>query len=400
MLYWLTELLQGWLDDRGLFPLVMVMYQQEFRAFGAVLLSFALVLAFGRRVIRWLARQKIGDAPEFYNRDLNELMKARAGTPTMGGLLIIGAIVATTCLLADVVHNRYVHLALILALWLAFVGGIDDWLKLTASRRNPGQREGLFAWEKLLFQLGIGAIVGFFLWKAAAGVDGHVLNLPFQRTYPPTPTLESIVQPPVVQGSVIVLGVWTFSILAMLVIAFMSNAVNITDGMDGLAPGNLVITSFALMVIAWISGSPRAAYFLMVPHVEGTGELMVVAGAMAGACLGFLWFNCSPASVFMGDTGSLAMGGLVAFVAVATRQEALLPLVGGIYIIEIGSVMLQTGWFKWTRRTTGEGRRILRCAPIHHHFHLGGWKEQQVVTRFYIVSIVLAMLALASLKLR
>lgn len=400
MLYWLTELLQGWLDDRGLFPLVMVMYQQEFRAFGAVLLSFVLVLAFGRRVIRWLARQKIGDAPEFYNQDLNALMAARAGTPTMGGLLIIGAIVATTCLLADVVHNRYVHLALILALWLAFVGGIDDWLKLTASRRNPGQREGLFAWEKLLFQLGIGAIVGFFLWKAAAGADGHVLNLPFQRTYPPTPTLESIVQPPVVQGSVIVLGVWAFSILAMLVIAFMSNAVNITDGMDGLAPGNLVITSFALMVIAWISGSPRAAYFLMVPHVEGTGELMVVAGAMAGACLGFLWFNCSPASVFMGDTGSLAMGGLVAFVAVATRQEALLPLVGGIYMIEIGSVVLQTGWFKWTRRTRGEGVRIFRCAPIHHHFHLGGWKEQQVVTRFYIVSIVLAMLALASLKLR
>jgi phospho-N-acetylmuramoyl-pentapeptide-transferase len=400
MLYWLTELLQGWLDDRGLFPLVMVMYQQEFRAFGAVLLSFVLVLAFGRRVIRWLARQKIGDAPEFYNPDLNALMASRAGTPTMGGILIIGAIVVTVALLGDVVHNRYVHLAMILTLWLAFVGGIDDWLKLTASRRNPGQREGLFAWEKLLFQLGIGALVGFFLWKAAAGMDGHVLNLPFQRTYPPTPTVESIVQPPVVDGSVIVLGVGAFTILAMLVIAFMSNAVNITDGMDGLAPGNLVITSFALMVIAWIAGSPRAAYFLMVPHVEGTGELMVVAGAMAGACLGFLWFNCSPASVFMGDTGSLPMGGLVALIAVATRQEALLPLVGGIYIIEISSVMLQTGWFKFTKRAQGEGRRIFRCAPIHHHFHLGGWKEQQVVTRFYIISVVLAMLALASLKLR
>jgi phospho-N-acetylmuramoyl-pentapeptide-transferase len=400
MLYWLTELLQGWLDDRGLFPLVMVMYQQEFRAFGAVLLSFALVLAFGRRIIRWLALQKIGDAPEFYNNDLNELMKSRAGTPTMGGILIIGSIAVTVSLLGDIVHNRYVQLSMIVALWLAFVGGIDDWLKLTASRRSPGQREGLFAWEKLLFQLGIGALAGFFLWKAAAGIDGHVLNLPFQRTYPPTPTVESIVQPPVVDGRVIVLGAGMFTILATIVIAGMSNAVNITDGMDGLAPGNLVITSFALMVIAWISGSPRAAYFLMVPHVEGTGELMVVAGAMAGACLGFLWFNCSPASVFMGDTGSLPMGGLVGLVAVATRQEALLPLLAGIYIFEIGSVIMQTGWFKITKRTRGQGQRILRCAPIHHHFHLGGWKEQQVVVRFYVISIVLAMIALASLKLR
>ncbi|MSR19121.1 MAG: phospho-N-acetylmuramoyl-pentapeptide-transferase [Phycisphaerales bacterium] len=400
MLYNLTELLQRWLDEAGLYPLVMVMFQLEFRAFCAALLSFALVLAFARRVIGWLRRQKIGDTPEFHHAELNQLMSSRAGTPTMGGILICGSILVTVLLLGDVLHSRYIQLSIIILLWLVAVGSVDDWLKLTASRRAPGSRDGLLPWEKLLFQVGIGLIAGFFLYHADASPDAHVLNLPLQRTYPPTPALDSIVQPPSITPTVIIFGVFAFTVLTCFFITATSNAMNITDGMDGLACGTLLVAAIVFMVFTWISGSPRAAYFLLVPHVPGAGELMVVTGAMAGACLGFLWFNASPASVFMGDTGALPLGGLLAFVAVAIRQEVLLVLVGGVFFAELGSVALQTGWYKWTRMRTGTPRRIFRCAPLHHHFHLGGWSEVQVVTRAWIVAIVLAMAALVSLKLR
>lgn len=400
MLYNLTEALQGWLDDRGLSWLVMVMYQLEFRALFAFLFSFALVLVIGPRVIRWLALRKIGDTPEFGNDSLNQLMQSRAGTPTMGGIIICGALLVSTALLADVIHNRFIHLGVVVVLCFAVVGGFDDWLKLTQSQRAPGVRDGLFAWEKLLFQVGFGLLVGFFLYRASGSFDAHVLNLPFQRTYLPTPSIETLMQPPSIAPGVWVLGIGSFTLIAMLAIAGTSNAVNMTDGMDGLATGTLIIASLAMMVLLWISGSPRAASFLMVPSVPGTGELMVMAGAMAGACSGFLWFNCSPARVFMGDTGSLALGGLLGYFAVACRQEILLLLIGGIFFLELGSIVAQTSYFKWSRRRYGQGRRIFRCAPIHHHFHLGGWKEQQVVVRFWLITVVLTMIALVSLKLR
>lgn len=394
MLYNLTEALQNVLDERGLLWLVQVMFQLEFRAFAATVLAFALVLVSGPATIRWLLRQKIGDNPEFYNEKLNTINKGKAGVPTMGGLFVIGSVLATTLLLADVVHNRYVHLAIIVLVWLAAVGGSDDWLKLTSARRAPGSREGLFAWEKLLFQLGIGLIVGWFLYQHASSPDALVLNLPFQRTYPPI-KVESMIQPPGLNPTVIVLGGITFIALTALAVAFTSNAVNITDGMDGLAGGTVMIASFVMMVLSYIAGTERAAYTLLVPHVAEARELMVVSGAMAGACLGFLWFNCSPAQVFMGDTGSLPLGGLLAYIAVAIRQDVLLLVIGGVFFMEIGSVMLQVGYFKWTR-----GKRIFRVAPIHHHFHLGGWSEQQVVTRFWVMAVVLAMIALVSIKLR
>ncbi|MCA9285867.1 MAG: phospho-N-acetylmuramoyl-pentapeptide-transferase [Phycisphaerales bacterium] len=395
MLYNLTEAMQNWLDERGLLWLVQVMFQLEFRAFAAAVLGFVLVLVSGPPTIRWLLRQKIGDNPEFYNERLNTINKDKAGVPTMGGLFVMGSVLATIVLLADVVHNRYVHLAIIVLLWLATVGGFDDWLKLTSSRRAPGSREGLFAWEKLLFQLGVGLIAGWFLYQHASSPDALVLNLPFQRTYPPTPTLESMIQPPPLNPSVLVLGGVAFVVVAMLAIAFTSNAVNITDGMDGLAGGTMMIAAFVMMVLTYLAGSERAAYLLMVPHIGEARELMVVSGAMAGACLGFLWFNCSPAQVFMGDTGSLPLGGLLAYISVAIRQEVLLLVIGGIFFMEICSVMLQVGYFKWTK-----GKRIFRVAPIHHHFHLGGWSEQQVVTRFWVMAVVMAMVALASIKLR
>lgn len=400
MLYFLTERLQGWLDERGLAWLVMVMFQLEFRAFLALLLSFGAVLWAAPGVITWLKLKKVGDVAEFNHDKLNEIMRSRAGTPTMGGLVTGGAILVTVLLLGDIVHSRTLQLAVLVLVWLGTVGAIDDWLKLTASSRIEGSRDGLLPWEKLLFQLGIGLIAGFFLFQASAAPDAHALCLPFQRTYPPTAAIDSVVQPPSLAPHVIVLGLGAFTLLCMLLVAFTSNAVNLTDGMDGLAASTLTVASFAMMALCWIAASPRAAYFLMVPHVPGAGELMVVAGAMAGANLGFLWFNASPARVFMGDTGSLPMGGLLAFIAVAARQELLLILIGGVFYAEAGSSMLQVAYFKWSRYRTGTPVRILRCSPVHHHFHLGGWSEHQVVARAWIVAVVLAMLALVSLKLR
>jgi phospho-N-acetylmuramoyl-pentapeptide-transferase len=389
MLFFLVEAIQNWLEDHGLHAVVRLMFQLEFRAFAAFVLSFAGVLTFGPRTIRWLIRQKIGDAPEFYNARLNEMMARKAATPTMGGILICGSVGGTILLLADVMHNPYVRLSLVVLVWLVVLGGFDDWLKLTAARRAPGSREGLRAWEKLLFQLGIGAIAGFFLYRfgLARGDDAIVLNLPFQRTYQPATTQLS--------ESVIVLNLVVFVGIAVLLIAGTSNAVNLTDGMDGLAGGTMLIASLAMMALCYISGDEETAYRLMFPHVPAAKELMVVSGAMAGACLGFLWFNCNPAQVFMGDTGSLPLGGMLAFIAMAIRQEFLLIIIGGVFFIEMASVMLQVGYFKWTK-----GKRIFRCSPIHHHFHLGGWSEQQVVTRAWVLAVILAIIALVTVKIR
>jgi phospho-N-acetylmuramoyl-pentapeptide-transferase len=387
MLYNLLQSNGAWLDEIGLWRFVQVLYQLEFRAFVSVVLSFALVVLFGKRTIRWLVKQKIGDAPEFHHADLNQLMASKAATPTMGGLLICGAIIATTLLFADLTE-RYVHLALGTLAWLLVLGGADDWLKLTSGRRNPGSRAGLYAWEKLLFQIGIGFIVGLFLYRHGAEDEiRHVLTLPFQRTYAPG-TFQ-------LEPGVILLGAVPFVLLTVLLVAGTSNAVNLTDGMDGLASGGMVVAGFAMMVLCYVAGKEEAARTLMFPHIDGAKELMVVTGAMAGARLGFLGFNCAPAQVFMGDTGSLPLGGLLAYTAVAIRQEVLLIVIGGVFFLEMFSVILQVGYFKWTR-----GDRIFRCSPIHHHYHLGGWSEQQVVTRFWVLSVAFAMLALVSLKLR
>jgi len=327
-------------------------------------------------------------------------MKEKAATPTMGGLLVIGSIVVTSLLVADLWHSMPAKVAIVVMLMLAVLGSFDDWMKLNTARRQPGSRDGLFPWEKLLFQFGIGAVGAWFLWRNAQSVDSLVLNLPFQRTYPPTPVMESIVQPPAIAPHVIVLGMIGFTLIGMLMIALTSNAVNLTDGMDGLATGLVLIASFMAMAVVAIATSPRASYFLMVPHVPAASELMVIAGAMCGACMGFLWFNCQPASVFMGDTGSLALGGLLAVIFVAVRQEFLLLIVGGIFYLEAVSVLLQVAGFKLTRRFTGTGRRLFRCAPIHHHFQLGGWKETQTVVRFWLLGVLLAMVSLVFLKLR
>lgn len=397
VLYLLYKALQGSLADAGIDWLFMVLDQLAFRALAAAGLSFAIVLLAGRPVIRWLRLKKIGDTGLTDAEALRSMSQSKANVPTMGGILIVGGILISVGLLADI-SNFYIILGIATMLWLAALGGIDDWLKLTAASRPGGSRQGLYAWEKLVFQLGLGLMVAWFVFNhgdSGAPKDlGHVLNLPFQKTY-----LRDDAGVYHVSDSLWYLPRAVFVIFGMLMIAGMSNAVNITDGMDGLATGTTSIVALGLVVLTAISGD-TIAQTLLVPQITESAELVIIAAAVAGACLGFLWWNCSPASVFMGDTGSLALGGLLAYLAVVVRQEILLLLMCGIFLIEIGSVVLQVGWFKYTRIRFGVGRRLFKVAPIHHHFHLLGWPEQQVVSRFWIITATLVIAALALIKLR
>ena len=399
MIVVLINLLDEWLIERGLFGFVRVFTYPEFRAIAALLFSFAFVLVLGPRTIRWLVRMKIGDSAEFNHANLNAAMRQKRNTPTMGGILICGAIFTATVLLADV-SSFYVRMALICLTWLAAVGAADDWLKLTNQRRGSGTRDGLHSHEKLLFQVGLAVLLGLYIhhWgQAKASFDipemyrmSHSLTLPFLKTWQRTDTGGWIPS-----DDLITLGPWMFVILCVLVITGSSNAVNLTDGMDGLAAGVTGIVAFAFMILALIAGTYNWATYLLVPYIQNSDELAVIAGSIVGSCLGFLWFNCSPAQVFMGDTGSLALGGLLGYIAVVIRQEFLLMIIGGIFVLEAVSVIMQVGYFK----ATG-GKRIFRTAPIHHHFHLGGWGEQQVVIRFWLVTVVLAAVAMATIKLR
>ncbi|MEO1128998.1 MAG: phospho-N-acetylmuramoyl-pentapeptide-transferase [Planctomycetota bacterium] len=398
MLYWLLEVLNDWLAANELDSFVMVLYQLGFRAFVAGFTAFAAVMICGGPVIRWLRSKKIGDTAQFDVAALNEAMASKANTPTMGGLLIAGAIAGATLLFADLA-NRYVQLALVVLAWHAAVGGADDWLKLTAASRPGGSRQGLYSWEKFVFQIGCGLLVGYFAFSAGASPTddpslAHVLNLPFQKTFMGA----QLGQNP----NLIFLAMPVYIVIMTLMMAGMSNAVNITDGMDGLASGVTVAVGIGLLVLCFIAGDAGSgagdvgrAHELLVPYVATSDELTVVTAAMLGAVLGFLWFNCSPASVFMGDTGSLCLGGLLGYMATIIRQEFVVLLMAGVFVIEIVSVILQVGYFK----ATG-GKRIFRCAPYHWHLRMGGWQEQKIVARFWILSALLVAVALASLKLR
>lgn len=391
MIYVLVDMLRSWLVEHNLYRFVMVFDQSTFRAFASAILSFAIVLVFGRRVVRWLASKKIGDAARFDVAALDRALASKANTPTMGGILIAGAIGASTLLLADV-RDFYVQMALIVLIWTSVLGGADDWLKLTSASRGPGQRQGLYAWEKLVFQLGLGLLIGWFAYnhgnaRANAPDLAHVLNLPFQRTYEPGAAD--------VNPSLFYFSRAVFVVVTMLMITGLSNAVNITDGMDGLASGICAFVGVGVFILTLIAGRELFAQYLLVPFLPFTTELSVVVGALVGACLGFLWWNCSPAIVFMGDTGSLCLGGMLGYVAVVIRQEALVLLMSGVMLLEIGSVALQVGYYKWSG-----GKRIFRCAPYHWHLHLGGWTEQKIVVRLWIISLVLLAIGLASLKLR
>jgi len=359
-----------------------------FRATLAVLFAFFIVWALGPVVIRTLVRLKIGDRPEFDHAALNAATRAKANTPTMGGVLIAVAIAVTVALLADI-NNFYIRMGLFCLGWLAVLGGVDDWLKLTAARR-AGTRDGLRMWEKLVFQIALGVMLAIFVYRVG---ETNLTLIRFGLPDVPYSSNYNVLSIPFYKHP-IPLSSAAFAIIALIVIAGTSNAVNLTDGMDGLASGCMVLTAFAFMVLAIVVGSPELAERLLFYHIHGVDELAVLCGAVVGACLGFLWYNAYPAQVFMGDTGALPLGGLMGYVAIVTRQEPMLFIIGGVFVIEAVSVILQIFHYKTT------GRRLFRCAPLHHHYHLAGLSETQVVMRFWLLAALFAAFALATIKLR
>ncbi len=402
MLYRLYLLMHNRLHEWGVDWIFQILGQLTFRALAAAALAFTIVFVAGRPVISWLRRKKIGDTGQTDAAVLQRTTASKANTPTMGGVLIAAAILVSVLLLADIT-NFYVIVSLIVILWLALLGGIDDWLKLTAAARKAAtgsSRQGLYAWEKLVFQLGLGVLVGYFVFSQGDNPEvahdlAHAVTLPFQPTYVKRPDVGLVTN-----EHLLFLPRAAFMFVAILMVAGMSNAVNITDGMDGLATGNTVIVSLGMVVLTYIAGWQGAAQLLLVPYVPQSEELIVLGAATVGACLGFLWWNCSPAQVFMGDTGSLCLGGIIAYIAVVIRQEFLLLLMSGVFLMEIASVMIQVGFFKATRIATGTGKRVFRIAPLHHNLHLAGWTEQQVVVRSWILTCLFMVFALAMVKLR
>ena len=389
MLPYLIDLLYPWLKAHGM-GAFRVFQSAPFRAMLSIPLAFILCIVFGPRFINWLVRQKIGDNPNFDEATLNDLMASKKNTPTMGGVLIIASVVGSILMLADL-RNFYVLMALVCTLYLGGLGGIDDWLKLTKQRRAENKdRQGLRSLEKLIFQLGLGVLLGIFTYLHGKNVTAnHTLYFPFFKDLG------------------VPLGMTAFVILSTIVLTGSSNAVNLTDGLDGLAAGTMAIVSFTFFILAVIVGTETieildkpAAAGLLLAHVKGAEEMAVVAAALAGACMGFLWFNCFPAKVFMGDTGSLALGGLIGYVSIVIRQELMLFLVGGVFVIEALSVLLQVSYFKYTRRRFGAGRRIFLMSPLHHHYQKKGWPEPKVVVRFWLITAMLAAIALATVKLR
>jgi phospho-N-acetylmuramoyl-pentapeptide-transferase len=399
MIYLLVKafLANGWLAAAHV-EFLRVFNYVTFQTPVAVAISFLVVLLSGPRTIAWLKRQKIGDAPNFDQPEVDKIMANKSGTPTMGGILIIASIAVTTLLLADL-SNFYVQMALVCLIWLGAVGGVDDWLKLTSAKRaarissnpaarissNPAShsRQGLTSIEKLLFQIGLAVVLSWFTYRHGQWViAARQLTVPFFKGIHPT------------------LPLIPFILIGTLVMTGASNAVNLTDGLDGLASGVMAIVAFTMTIFAIIVGTEPIANFLLIPHIEASGQMAVLAGATLGACLGFLWFNCNPAQVFMGDTGSLALGGLIGYIAIVIRQELILLIVGGIFAVEAVSVMIQVSYFKYSRRMYGKGRRIFLIAPLHHHFQRKGWTETQVVVRFWLLTALLAALSLATIKLR
>jgi len=348
-------------------PVLNVFRYITFRAACAALTALVLSILLGPVLIRWLRSRQIGQA---IREEGPKAHQAKAGTPTMGGVLINLAIVVPTVLFADV-ENRYVWVALGATLLAMLIGAGDDWRKV-ARKHN----RGLSGRQKLLLLSVVGLAVGAAsLWLLDRRPDPTGVSIPFLKTV----HLE--------------LGIF-YILFAAVVVLGSSNAVNLTDGLDGLAIGATLVASATFAILAYIAGNAKVASYLLVPSVPGAGELAVFCAAIVGASLGFLWFNAHPAEVFMGDTGSLALGAALGTVAVLVKQEVLLVLVGGLFVVEAVSVILQVSSFKLT------GKRIFRMAPIHHHFELAGWAESKVITRFWIVAILFALVALSTLKLR
>ncbi len=356
----------------------------------ATMTALVISFMFGPMVIRWLTEKKIGQS---VRSDGPQTHLVKAGTPTMGGALILIAVSISTLLWTDL-SNRFVWIVLLVTLGFGAIGWVDDWRKVVY--RNP---KGLSARSKFFWQSLIAAVAAVFLaFSVSAPDNSKFIDLiiawvqgGFDVTLPPkaaliVPFFKSVSYP---------LGVFGFMILSYLVIVGASNAVNLTDGLDGLAIMPTVLVGTGLGIFAYVAGHAVISKYLLLPYIPGAGELAVFCGALAGAGLGFLWFNAYPAEVFMGDVGALALGAALGTVAVIVRQEIVLFIMGGVFVAETLSVILQVVYFKWSG-----GKRIFRMAPLHHHFELGGWKETQVVVRFWIITIMLVLFGLSTLKIR
>jgi phospho-N-acetylmuramoyl-pentapeptide-transferase len=361
----------------------------------ATLTSLFIGLAFGPWVIRRLTTLKVGQA---VRTDGPKTHLIKTGTPTMGGVLILMAIAISTLLWSDL-SNRFIWAVLWVTLGFGIIGWVDDYRKVVY--KNP---KGMSSKEKYFWQSLIGIMAAIYLVFAITdnnniGIVNNILQWKKEGFNFQMPVNLNLVVP-FFKTINYPLGALGFVILTYLVIVGSSNAVNLTDGLDGLVIMPVILVGAALGVFAYVTGNAIYAKYLIFPYIPGTGELLIFCGALGGAGLAFLWFNTHPAQVFMGDVGALALGGALGTVAVIVRQEIVLFIMGGIFVVETLSVMMQVAWFKYTKRKYGEGRRIFRMAPLHHHFELGGWKETQVVVRFWIITIILVLVGLSSLKLR
>ncbi|MBJ7467804.1 MAG: phospho-N-acetylmuramoyl-pentapeptide-transferase [Rhodoferax sp.] len=392
MLLSLTQWLQGLYPEWGF---LRVFQYLTLRAVMAAATALVIGLAAGPAVIRRLQSLKIGQPIRGYGMESH---LSKSGTPTMGGVLILIAITSSTLLWVDL-SNRFVWICLIVTLGFGAIGWADDWRKVV--NKDP---EGMPSHEKYMWQSIIGVVAALCLvFSISENSNGRVLELfvnwvssGFDVSLPPKaglllPFFKQVSYP---------LGVLGFVVLTYLVIVGSSNAVNLTDGLDGLAIMPVVMVGSALGVFAYVTGSLIYSKYLFLPHIPGAGELLIFCAAIAGAGLAFLWFNTHPAQVFMGDVGALALGAALGTVAVIVRQEIVLAMMGGVFVAEALSVMLQVLYFKYTRKKYGEGRRFFRMAPLHHHFEKLGWKETQVVVRFWIITMLLCLLGLSTLKLR
>lgn len=390
----------------------------SFRAAAAIILSLLIVIIFGRSIIDFLRRKQIGEEV----RDLGlEGQLQKRGTPTMGGVIILLAILVPILLLGRL-DNIYIQLMIVSTVWLGLIGGLDDYIKVFRHRK-----EGLKGRFKIVGQVGLGVIVGTTMWLSPDIVVREKVTQPVQTVYlnEDGTVLETVQRHVVVSSESLKttqttipfvknnefdygwltggnsVATWILYVLvAIFVVTAVSNGANLTDGLDGLATGVSVPIVAVLGVLAYLSGHIVYADYLNIMYIPGSGEMVVFAAALVGALVGFLWYNSFPAQIFMGDTGSLAIGGVIAVFALCIRKELLLPLLCGVFLVESFSVMMQVGWFKYTKRRYGEGRRILLMSPVHHHYQKKGIFETKIVLRFWIISLLLAAITLVTLKIR
>jgi len=404
MLYYLFIYLQEALN----FPGAGVFQYISFRAAMAVIVSLLISLIFGKYIIRFLAKKQVGEQI----RDLGlDGQSEKSGTPTMGGVIIIGSILIPTLLFAKL-HNIYILLMIITTVWMGLIGFLDDYIKVF--KRD---KKGLAGKFKILGQVSLGVIVGSILYfhpdvvmrEQVKAVDESIQVKVLQEDVKSTMTTIPFVKNNEFDYANLLVWAgekaqdWAWLIfipMVVFIVTAVSNGANLTDGIDGLATGTSAIIGLVLAIFAYVSGNIIFADYLNIMYIPNSGELVIFIGAFVGACVGFLWYNSYPAQVFMGDTGSLAIGGIIAVFAIAIRKELLIPIICGIFLIENISVLIQVSYFKYTKKKYGEGKRIFLMSPLHHHYQKSGLHETKIVTRFWIVGIMLAILSFVTLKLR